>query len=47
VGEGTISSEDGVVRNFKAPGAGEISLLEKQQIVPIGEEKRAEFGTTR
>jgi len=44
--ESTISSEDGVVKNFKAPGAGEISLL-KNKIVPIGKKKGAEFGTIR
>jgi len=43
-GEGTISSEDSVAWNFKVPKAGEISLLEKHQIVPIGGKKGTEFG---
>jgi len=46
VGEGTISSEDRVAWNFKVPIAGEISLLEKHQIVPIGGKKGADFGRT-
>jgi len=41
--EGSISSEDKVARKSKAPGAKEISLLEKNEIVPIGGKKRAEF----
>jgi len=40
-GEGTISLENGILRNFEVPRAGEISLLEKNKIVPIGK-KRAE-----
>jgi len=46
VGEGTISWKDRVTWNFKVPRAGEISLLEKHQIVPIGGKKGIEFGTT-
>jgi len=44
-GEGTISSEDRITWNFKAPRAGEINPLEKHQIVPIGGKKEIEFGT--
>jgi len=44
-GEGAISSEERVAWNFKVPRAGEISLLEKHQIVPIVGKKRREFGT--
>jgi len=39
-GEGTIRSEDRVAWNLKASRAGEISLLEKHQIVPIEGKKR-------
>jgi len=47
VNEGPISSEGEVNRNFEAPGAGEISFLEYNTIIPIGRKKRTEFGTTR
>jgi len=43
---GTISPEDRVAWDFKVPRAGEISLLEKHQIVPIGGKKGTEIGTT-
>jgi len=46
-GEGANSSEDRVAWNFKVPRAGEISHLEKHQIVSIGGKKRTKFGTTR
>jgi len=45
-GDCTISSEDGVTRNFKVPKAGEFSLLERNEIVPIGRKKRSAFGRT-
>jgi len=46
VDEGTVCSEDRVAWNFKVSRAGEISVLEKHQIVPIGREKGTEFDTT-
>jgi len=46
-GEDMISSEEVIARNAKPLGAGEISILKKNAIVPIGRKKRAEFGTTR
>jgi len=42
-----ISSEDRVAWNFKVPRAGDISFLEKHQIVLIRGEKRAEFDMRR
>jgi len=43
MGEGAISSEDRVARNFKVSRAGEIySFLEKHQIVLIGGKSRVQ-----
>jgi len=36
-----------VAVNFIDSGAGQISLLEKNEIVPIGGKKRTKFGKTR